>query len=39
MKIWQDVRDTRNSLGVKLWLQGGELRLGKRVYRVRWFND
>ena len=39
MKVWKDVKLTRHALGVTIWLQGGELRIGRRLYRWRWFTN
>jgi hypothetical protein len=33
---WRDVDSERSSIGFRVWLQGGELRLGRRLYRWRW---
>lgn len=37
MNVWRDVDSERRSIGIRVWLQGGEVRIGKHMYRWRWF--
>jgi hypothetical protein len=36
MNAWRDVDGERRKFGICIWASGGELRIGKRLYRVRW---
>lgn len=33
---WRDVDSERNKFGFEIWATGGQIRFGKRLYRVRW---
>lgn len=35
-KIWREIAPERRAFGLKVWLTGGEVYLGKLHYRVRW---
>lgn len=36
LDAWRDVDLDRPELGARVWWTGAEVRLGRRVYRVRW---
>lgn len=36
LAVWREVDSERGSLGARVWLTGGEVCLGKRMWRVRW---
>lgn len=38
-QAWRDVDSERRQFGVEVWLTGGQIRLGKRLYRCRWVRD
>jgi hypothetical protein len=36
MAVWRDVDSERRRFGICIWLTGGEIAIGKRLYRIRW---
>lgn len=36
LAAWRDVDSHRRRFGFTVWLTGGEVRIGRRLYRVRW---
>lgn len=36
MSIWRDLDNRRRQWGLAIWSTGGEVRLGRRLYRARW---
>jgi len=36
MTIWRDADSTRPRLGIVLWATGGEVHMGRRLYRWRY---
>lgn len=36
MTIWRDIDSDRRNFGINLWLTGGEIRIGHRLYRWRY---
>lgn len=36
LAFWRDVDSGHRRFGFTVWLTGGEVRIGKRLYRVRW---
>jgi len=36
LALWRDVDSEHGRLGFTIWRTGGEIRIGKRLYRVRW---
>jgi hypothetical protein len=36
VQAWRDIDDTKRRVGLVLWATGGEIRLGRRLYRWRY---
>jgi hypothetical protein len=35
--FWRDVDSDRRAFGIKFYVQGGQLHLGRKMYRWRWY--